>query len=176
MNTEFYRKHSLLRIFISYFKPHRRLFLLDMLCAVLVAAIDLAFPIISRTAMKELLPQHAYGVFFTIMAILAAAYLLRAGLYYVITYQADDALAQLHRAADGVEPDDVDAGREPEQIGQRRGEDEAVKAVEEHRHERLAAGADREIAGVGEAVEGHGAGRDEQQLRRRRSGRSAWRS
>ena len=59
MNTEFYRKHSLLRIFISYFKPHRRLFLLDMLCAVVVAAVDLAFPIVSRGAMKSLLPQNA---------------------------------------------------------------------------------------------------------------------
>ena len=86
MNTEFYRKHSLLRIFISYFKPHRRLFLLDMLCAVVVAAVDLAFPIVSRGAMKSLLPQNAYGLFFTIMGILAVAYLLRAGLYYVITY------------------------------------------------------------------------------------------
>lgn len=86
MNTEFYRKHSLLRIFLSYFKPHRRLFLLDMLCAVVVAAVDLAFPIVSRGAMKSLLPQNAYGLFFTIMGILAVAYLLRAGLYYVITY------------------------------------------------------------------------------------------
>ena len=86
MNTEFYRKHSLLRIFISYFKPHRRLFLLDMLCAVVVAAVDLAFPIVSRGAMKSLLPQNAYGLFFTIMGILGVAYLLRAGLYYVITY------------------------------------------------------------------------------------------
>ena len=45
MNTKFYQEHGLLRIFISYFKPHRRLFALDMCCAVLVSAVDLAYPL-----------------------------------------------------------------------------------------------------------------------------------
>ena len=44
MTTKDYRTKGSLRIFFSYFKPHLRLFLLDMLCALLVAAIDLAFP------------------------------------------------------------------------------------------------------------------------------------
>ena len=37
-----------LRVFLHYFGPHRRLFALDMLCAVAVAVIDLLFPFISR--------------------------------------------------------------------------------------------------------------------------------
>ncbi len=86
MNTKFYQEHGLLRIFISYFKPHRRLFALDMCCAVLVSAVDLAFPLASRSALRELLPANAYGAFFTVMAILAAAYLVRALLYFVICY------------------------------------------------------------------------------------------
>ena len=86
MNTQFYRKHSLLRIFLSYFKPHRKLFAVDMLCAVIVAAVDLAFPMVSRTAMNKLLPMNAYSTFFLVMGIMAAAYLLRAFLYYVICY------------------------------------------------------------------------------------------
>ena len=86
MNTQFYRKHSLLRIFLSYFKPHRKLFAVDMLCAVIVAAVDLAFPIVSRTAMNKLLPTDAYATFFLIMGVMALAYLIRAFLYYVICY------------------------------------------------------------------------------------------
>ncbi len=86
MNTKFYRKHSLLRIFLSYFKPHRKLFAVDMLCAVIVAAVDLAFPIVSRTAMNKLLPTNAYATFFLIMGVMALAYLIRAFLYYVICY------------------------------------------------------------------------------------------
>ena len=86
MNTKFYQEHGLLRIFLSYFKPHRRLFAMDMLCALLVAAVDLAFPLVSRTAMNELLPQAAYRTFFIVMGVMAAAYLVRAVLYYVICY------------------------------------------------------------------------------------------
>ena len=85
-STEYYREHGLLRIFLAYFKPHRRLFIVDMLCATIVAAVDLAFPLISRNAMNELLPREAYRTFFLIMGILAAAYLIRALLYFVINY------------------------------------------------------------------------------------------
>lgn len=86
MKTEYYRKHSLLRIFLHYFKHHRRLFALDMFCALIVAVIDLAFPLVSRTAMNELLPESAYHAFFAVMGVMTVAYLVRAGLYYVIWY------------------------------------------------------------------------------------------
>ncbi len=86
MKTKFFQEHGLLRIFLSYFKPHRKLFALDMACAIIVAAVDLAFPLVSRTAMNELLPQNAFGTFFLVMGILAAAYLIRAILYYIICY------------------------------------------------------------------------------------------
>ena len=86
MNTKFYQEHGLLRIFLSYFKPHRRLFAMDMLCAIFVAAVDLAFPLVSRTAMNELLPQAAYRTFFIVMGVMAIAYLVRAVLYYIVCY------------------------------------------------------------------------------------------
>ena len=86
MDTKFYQDHSLIRIFLSYFKPHRKLFAIDMLCALLVAAVDLSFPLVSRWAMNNLLPHDAYSVFFAVMGTMAAAYLIRAGLYFVICY------------------------------------------------------------------------------------------
>lgn len=86
MNTKFYQEHGLLRIFLSYFKPHRKLFAMDMFCAILVAAVDLAFPLVSRTAMNELLPQAAYRTFFIVMGVMAIAYFVRAVLYYIICY------------------------------------------------------------------------------------------
>ena len=86
MNTKFYQEHGLLRIFLSYFKPHRKLFAMDMFCAILVAAVDLAFPLVSRTAMNELLPQAAYRTFFIVMGVMAVAYFVRAVLYYIICY------------------------------------------------------------------------------------------
>ena len=74
-----------LRIFIAYIARHRRLFVIDMVCALAVAAIDLAFPYVSRTAMRTLLPEKLFRIFFAVMAIMVLAYLLKALLYYVIT-------------------------------------------------------------------------------------------
>ena len=61
MTTEQYRSKSGFSIFLSFFKPHRGLFFLDMVCALIVALVDLAYPIISRYAMRTLLPQNAFG-------------------------------------------------------------------------------------------------------------------
>ena len=72
-------------IFMRYIAGQRRLFAVDMGCAVLVALIDLAFPYVSRSAMYTLLPGRLYTVFFAVMAIMVAAYVLKAALYYVIT-------------------------------------------------------------------------------------------
>ncbi len=76
----------MLNRFLTYFRPHMRLFLLDMFCAVMVAAVDLAFPVISRYAMNQLLPNEMYRAFFTVMAIVAVSYVLRAAGYYIMAY------------------------------------------------------------------------------------------
>ena len=74
-----------LKIFVRYILGQKKLFLLDMVCALLVAAIDLVFPYVSRTSMRTLLPEKLFTAFFAVMGLMAAAYLLKALLYYVIT-------------------------------------------------------------------------------------------
>lgn len=74
------------RTLFSYFKPHMGIFLLDMCCAVLVAAIDLAFPLVSRHAMYKMLPDKLYGTFFTVMLIVAFSYVIRSVCNYIMTY------------------------------------------------------------------------------------------
>ena len=86
MTTKDYQTRSPLRIFLSYFRPHRRLFLLDISCAFFIAVIDLAFPLISRTAMYHWLPDKRFSIFFTVMALVVAAFVLRAGLYFIVGY------------------------------------------------------------------------------------------
>lgn len=76
----------MLKTLVRYFKPHRKLFFLDMICAVLASLIELSFPVISRQAMYDMLPNKAFQTFFTVMAIVAVAYVLRAVCYYVMTY------------------------------------------------------------------------------------------
>ena len=58
----------------------------DMFCAFMVAAVDLAFPLVSRRAMYDLLPENKYKAFFAVMAIVAIAYLLRAFAQFIMTY------------------------------------------------------------------------------------------
>ena len=74
-----------LRQFLTYYRPHRRLFALDMLFALLSCAADLAFPYVSRQAMLRLLPLGLYRTFFAVMAALLAAYLLKAVFKYAVT-------------------------------------------------------------------------------------------
>ena len=86
MTTEEYRKKSPLGIFLHYFGNHKRLFALDIGCATLIALIDLAFPLVTRKSLYDLLPNGKYGVFFGLMIAAAIVYVLRAGLNYIVCY------------------------------------------------------------------------------------------
>ena len=86
MTTQQYREKSPLRIFLSYFAAHKGLFALDITCAALMAAIDLSFPLVTRQALYDYLPGGKYRVFFTVMAIAVAFYVLRAGLNFIVCY------------------------------------------------------------------------------------------
>ena len=73
-------------IFLSYYKPHLRLFILDMVCALGIALVDLAFPYGSRLALNQFLPQNLFGAFFGVMALMLVGYAIRSGLQYIIGY------------------------------------------------------------------------------------------
>jgi len=77
---------KLLKSYVSYYRPHWKLFALDMLCALLIAVIDLIFPIVSRNSINEYLPKGVYSAFFAVMGVLVAAYIIRAGLQYFVGY------------------------------------------------------------------------------------------
>ena len=86
MTTQDFQKKSPLAIFLSYFKNHKKLFAIDIGCAFGISLIDMSFPLVTRKALYDLLPNQKFQVFFTIMAVVAAFYVLRAGLNYIVTY------------------------------------------------------------------------------------------
>ena len=86
MTTKDYQRKKPLMIFLSYFKNHKKLFAIDVSCAVLIALIDLAFPLITRSALYDMLPNQMYRTFFTVMAIVVASYVLRSFLNYLVAY------------------------------------------------------------------------------------------
>ena len=86
MTTKDYRQKSPLSIFLHYFGNHKALFAVDILCAVGIAAIDLTFPLVTRKALYDLLPNQLYRTFFFIMLAVALSYVLRTFLNYIVAY------------------------------------------------------------------------------------------
>ena len=69
MTTKDYQKKSPLTIFLSYFARHKGIFAVDICCAVGIAAVDLAFPLVTRAALYDMLPGKLYKTFFIIMVV-----------------------------------------------------------------------------------------------------------
>ena len=76
----------IMSIFISYFRPHWKLFALDLSCALIASCIDLAFPLVARHGMYHLLPDRAFEAFFLVMAVFVVAFMLKSVMQYIITY------------------------------------------------------------------------------------------
>lgn len=80
------KKRSPLGVFLSYYKPHRKLFALDLSCALCIALIDLSFPYVSKLSMERLLPGRMFAAFFAVSAAMVCAYLLKYLMNYIVTY------------------------------------------------------------------------------------------
>ena len=86
MTKKDFKTRSPIVIFLSYFKNHKKLFAIDVLCAFLIAAIDLTFPLITRSALYDMLPGKMYKTFFIVMAAVVLCYVLRSYLNYIVSY------------------------------------------------------------------------------------------
>ena len=86
MTTKDYQRKRPLRIFLGYFGKHKKLFAIDVFCACLIAAIDLLFPLVTRSALYDMLPNQLYKTFFTVMALVVGCYVLRSFLNYIVAY------------------------------------------------------------------------------------------
>lgn len=82
----------MLKKFISYYKPHWKLFALDMLCAVIISVVDLIFPIITSKVLRDIDPANGYlydslmKALVSIGIILVVFYVVRFLLSYIIGY------------------------------------------------------------------------------------------
>lgn len=76
----------MLKKFFSYYKPHRRLFIIDFSSAIFVALLDLAFPVAVQWFIDDLLPKENWGQITTISILLLVIYLLSTILQYIVSY------------------------------------------------------------------------------------------
>lgn len=83
------RDKSLLKRFVTYYKPHRKLFILDMVCATTVAVIDLLFPMLTRLALNDFLPdvsEKALRPFIIFIGALVILYVFRTAIQYIVDF------------------------------------------------------------------------------------------
>ncbi len=77
----------MIKKFAAYYKPYLRLFILDLVCAFFIAAVDLVYPLISKHALNTLLPAGAFRAFYVWMIILVAAYIVKGAFQFFVTYK-----------------------------------------------------------------------------------------
>ena len=78
-----------LKKFIKYYKPYKAVFFLDLLCATIISAIDLAFPQLLRTLTKTLFagaPGKIISALIPITIGLLVAYIIQTACRYYVTY------------------------------------------------------------------------------------------
>ena len=76
----------MLKRFISYYRPHWKLFCADMFCAFLVAVADLFYPIIAKNMINDYVPNRNLRLLLIWGGVLLAIYCVKAGLNYFIQY------------------------------------------------------------------------------------------
>lgn len=76
----------MLKKFFSYYKPHKRLFIIDFSSAIFVALLELAFPMAVQWFIDKLLPSGDWGKIVTISILLLLVYLLSTFLQYIVSY------------------------------------------------------------------------------------------
>ncbi|MBQ9511414.1 MAG: ABC transporter ATP-binding protein [Clostridia bacterium] len=76
----------MLKRFISYYKPHKKLFILDMLASLLVSLIGVVYPIVTRTMLNNFIPNKKYNLIIIFGIVLLALYFVKMLLNYFIQY------------------------------------------------------------------------------------------
>ena len=81
------KRSGLFKRFIRYYKPHKKLFCMDMGASLLVSVIGIVYPIITRTMLNTLIPERNYRAVVILGLTLLALYLAKMMLNYFIQYQ-----------------------------------------------------------------------------------------
>ncbi|MCY9546007.1 ABC transporter ATP-binding protein [Lysinibacillus xylanilyticus] len=76
----------LLQRFFSYYKPYKGLFILDFSCAILVALIELAFPIVLNKVIDDILPDGEMKWIIMASILLLMLYIFNSILDYIVSY------------------------------------------------------------------------------------------
>ena len=77
----------MLRSFAHYYKPHWKLFVFDMICALVAAGCDLVYPVVSRNIINTYIPDKNIRLILTWCAALLVIYIIQTIMQYFMQYQ-----------------------------------------------------------------------------------------
>ena len=76
----------MLKRFLSYYKPHKKMLLLDMLASIFIAIIGMVYPIVTNKMLNELIPNKMYKAIIFAGLLVLGLYIVRMLLRYFVQY------------------------------------------------------------------------------------------
>nr|MDO8117917.1 ABC transporter ATP-binding protein [Candidatus Sigynarchaeota archaeon] len=77
---------SILKRFVYYYKPYKHLFVLDMVCAFVIAAMELVFPNITKDFINDFIPNRNLHLIIFWSLVLLGMYVVRSVCNYIVNY------------------------------------------------------------------------------------------
>lgn len=76
----------MLKKFITYYSPYKKLFLMDLFAAFMVALIDLVYPMLTRNIINDVVPNKNIKMLFVFCIVLLTIFVVKAGLNFFMQY------------------------------------------------------------------------------------------
>ena len=76
----------MLKRFLDYYKPHKKMFALDMIASLLISVIGMVYPVVTNKMLNEYIPQKMYTTIVIAGIIVLALYVIRMLLRYFVQY------------------------------------------------------------------------------------------
>ncbi|MDE7182510.1 MAG: ABC transporter ATP-binding protein/permease [Clostridia bacterium] len=80
------KKKGLLKRFVRYYKPHKKLFIIDMACAFLISVFNLVYPYITKEIINNYVPNKLLYYLLAGAGLLLGLYAIKAVLNYILQY------------------------------------------------------------------------------------------
>ena len=79
-------KKGAIREFAGYYRPHMRMFTLDLCCALVISLVDILFPVFTRKVLYDYIPNQLMRTFALMAALMLVMFLIRTAAQWMVTY------------------------------------------------------------------------------------------
>lgn len=85
-NKEKKGNKGMIKRFVKYYKPHRKLFTIDMICAFVISVFNLVYPYITKEIINNYVPNKLLYLMLAFLGALLGLYVIKAVLNYILQY------------------------------------------------------------------------------------------